>query len=224
MELNKNSINNSKQEDLKMKFGVGYEAQKPNYLKEIVKWIVVIIISVLLALLLRAFVFEWVIIQGQSMENTIYNKQVLFINKIEYSFLNPKRGDIVIIQIDEGNWEYLPLNKTVPALSTIIPGKDEVNYIKRIIGLPGDVIDIKDGYVYVNDQIQNEPYVKGITERRGSEFPKVVPEDSYFVMGDNRECSKDSRSSDVGFIEGSRIKGKAAFRIRPLKEFGSIYD
>ncbi|NLD51021.1 MAG: signal peptidase I [Clostridiaceae bacterium] len=212
------------EQELKKKFGSGFEVDKPNYLSAIMVWALVIVLSVVIALILRAYVFEWVIVDGQSMENTLYNRQVLFINKLEYKYSSPERGDIVIIQIKEGNWDYFPFIRSVPALTSILPSKDELNYIKRIIGLPGDVIDIKDGYVLINDTKLDEPYIKGVTFDNGCSFPLVVPENSYFVMGDNRQYSRDSRQAEIGFIQFEKLKGKAVLRIRPLKEFGSIYE
>jgi len=91
--------------ELKKKFGTNFQAEKPKYFKEIVKWILLIVVALFTALLLRAYVFEWVVVQGQSMENTLYNNEVLFVSKLNYD--RPKRGDIVIIQIYEGNWDYL---------------------------------------------------------------------------------------------------------------------
>lgn len=218
------NIDSTIEEDLKKKFGTGFEVEKPNYFKEVLKWVFVVILSVIIALILKAYVFEWVIVDGQSMENTLYNKQVLFINKIGYKYSKPERGDIVIIRIKEGNQDYISVVKKVPAVASILPNRDEINYIKRVIGLPGDVIDIIDGYLYVNEVRLDETYIKGVTNDNGCEFPLVVPANSYFVMGDNRENSRDSRQSGVGFIKFEKLKGKATFRISPLKEFGSIYN
>lgn len=212
-------IDKSQEEELKKKFGTNFHAEKPKYFKEIVKWICIIIIALLTALLLRAYVFEWVVVQGKSMENTLYTDQVLFVSKLDND--SSQKGDIVIIQIQEGNWDYLSFFKEVPLFRTLFPCKGEVNYIKRVIGLPGDEIDIRDGYLYINGEKQNEAYTKGLTYEQSFELPKVVPENKVFVMGDNREYSKDSRQ--LGFIDFERIKGKAVFRIKPLKEFGSIY-
>ncbi len=211
-----------KDNELEKKFGVNYENEKPNYFKEIFKWILVIIVSVFIALVLRAYVFEWVIVQGQSMENTLYNRQVLFVNKIGYVFDSPKKGDIVVFEVVKGNLDYFPVINNVPALASLLPPKNEVDYIKRVIAVAGDKIDIIDGKVYVNDIPQEETYVKGTTKEQNIELPCHVPENKVFVMGDNRENSKDSRQ--IGFVDVDKIKGKAAFRIRPIKEFGSIYD
>jgi signal peptidase I len=104
----------------------------------------------------------------------------------------------------------------------LIPPQNEVDYIKRVIGLPGDEIDIINGSLYVNGIEQKETYVKGSTTKQNFDLPSNVPENKVFVMGDNRENSKDSR--EFGFVDVDKIKGKAVFRIRPLKEFGSIYD
>ena len=216
-----NNPNKDKEKELD-KFGINYENEKPNYFKEIFKWLFVIIVSIIIALVLRSFVFEWVIVQGQSMENTLYNRQVLFVNKIGYTFGPVKRGDIVVFEVVEGNLDYIPMAKDIPILSSLLPPENEVDYIKRIIGLPGDEIDILDGNVYVNGILQKEPYAKGSTMEQNFEIPCTVPENKVFVMGDNRENSSDSRK--IGFVEIDRIKGKAVFRIRPLKEFGNIYD
>ncbi|WP_010250374.1 signal peptidase I [Acetivibrio cellulolyticus] len=224
MEFNKNPENQDKAYDkeLEKKFGVNYENEKPNFTKELLKWLLVIVVSVIIALMLRAFVFEWVIVQGQSMENTLYNHQVLFVDKIGYALGSPKRGDIVIFEVIQGDIGYIPITKNIPLLQSLIPPKNEVDYIKRVIGLPGDKIDIIDDKVYVNGIIQEENYIKGITRKQNFEIPCTVPENKVFVMGDNRENSKDSRQ--IGFVDIEKIKGKAVFRIRPLKEFGSIYD
>lgn len=225
MVFNKKTENQDKVQnnELEKKFSVNYENEKPNYFKEILKWILVIIVSVFIALVLRAYVFEWVIVQGQSMENTLYNRQVLFVNKIGYTLDPPKRGDIVVFEVVQGNFDYFPAINNVPVLASLLPPKNEVDYIKRIIAVAGDKIDIIDGIVYVNDIPQKETYAKGTTkEKNTNKFPSIVPENKVFVMGDNRENSRDSR--EIGFVDVDKIKGKAAFRIRPFKEFGNIYD
>jgi len=221
MELTNNPGNRDKEKELD-KFGINYENEKPNYFKEALKWLLVVVVSVIIALVLRAFVFEWVVVQGQSMENTLYNRQVLFVNKIGYKIGNPRRGEIIIFEVVEGDDDYIPIVNNIPVLSSLIPPKNEVDYIKRVVGLAGDEIDIVGDIVYVNGVKQNETYIKGYTKKKSFKLPCTVPENKVFVMGDNRENSKDSRQ--FGFVDVSKIKGKAVFRIRPLKEFGSIYD
>ena len=95
------------------------------------------------------------------------------------------------------------------------------NLIKRVIGVYGDIIDIKDGQVYVNGKPQKEEYTKGSTTTGSMlRFPVEVPEGKVFVLGDNRENSLDSR--DLGFVDIAQIKGKAFFRVMPFNRFGQI--
>ncbi|NLM59433.1 MAG: signal peptidase I [Clostridium sp.] len=223
MEYKNGSYNeNDRFEELEKSIVADVKAVKPNYFKEAVKWLSLIITAMFVALILRSYVFEWVVVDGKSMENTLMDEQVLFVNKLQYKFNEPKRGDIVIIQIAEGNWDYLSFAKNFRALTNLLPSQGEVNYIKRIVGLPGDEIDIIDGYLYINGEKQVEPYIKGMTYEQSFDLPRIVPENCVFVMGDNREYSKDSRQ--IGFIKLSQIKGKAVFRIKPFDEIGSIYD
>jgi signal peptidase I len=217
-----NNIENQDKDKKFEKFDVKSEDRKPNYLYEFFKWFLFIIVSIIITLVIRAFVFEWVIVQGRSMENTLYDRQVLYVNKIGYYIGSPKRGDIVVFEVIKGNLDYFPLAKNIPVLSSLLPPQKEVDYIKRVIGLPGDKVDIIDNKVYINGIMQNETYAKGTTWKQSFEMPCTVPENKVFVMGDNRENSKDSRM--IGFVEIDKIKGKAEFRIRPIKEFGSLYD
>jgi len=122
-----------------------------------------IVVALFTALLLRAYVFEWVVVQGQSMENTLYNNEVLFVSKLNYD--RPKRGDIVIIQIYEGNWDYLAFFQDIPLFRTLFPSQGEVNYIKRVVGLPGDEIDIRDGYLYINGEKATRAVYKRVNLR-----------------------------------------------------------
>jgi signal peptidase I len=180
-------------------------------LKEILQWIEVIVIAVVIALLVRGFLFEPVEVIGQSMQDTLFTNQRLITYKLGYNFAPPKRGDIIVLEFKEG-----VLNKLLP-----LPDPNEIDYIKRVIGLPGDELDLRDGAVYLNGVKLDEPYAKGITLKQSLDFPLKVPEKSVFVMGDNRQNSSDSRQ--IGFIAYSRIKGKAVFRIWPFKDFGNIY-
>lgn len=224
MEHNKDPLHLDKiqKQKLEERYGIDLRIAKPNYLKELVNWCVVLVMAVIIALILRNFAFEWVVVSGHSMEDTLFNNQVLFINKLGYIYSEPKRGDIVIMQYKKGNWDYLPYSDYFPFLTILFPQKDEQNYVKRVIGLPGDVVDIKGGQVYINGILLSEPYSKGFTEQKFIPFPQVVPPETLLLLGDNRENSEDSRQ--IGFIEYERIKGKAVFRLYPVEEFGSIYD
>ena len=177
--------------------------------------------AVIIALILRNFAFEWVVVSGQSMENSLYESQVLFVNKLGYIYSEPKRGDIVIMQYKKGTG--VTCHTVIIFLfDSLFPPKNEENYVKRVIGLPGEHVDIRGGHVYINGILLNEPYAKGFTNQKSVQFPQVVPPDTFLLLGDNRENSEDSRQ--LGFIELERIKGKVMFRLYPISEFGGVYD
>lgn len=161
------------------------------------------------------------------MEPTFVDGERVFIYKLGYYFSEPKRGDIVILSKFHSE-KGLIINTITEAkdmvknISNMIRGEKEVKYIiKRVIGIPGDTIDIKDGHVYVNGNRLDEAYVRGQTfERLDLSYPITIPENKYFVLGDNRERSLDSR--DLGLISYDQIKGKVTFRLIPLNKFGKI--
>lgn len=148
------------------------------------EWIEVFIFAVVLALTVQTFVVKPFKIPSGSMENTLQVGDMIFVNRFIYWFTEPKRGDIVVFKYPEN------------------PKQD---FIKRIIGLPGETIEIKDQQVYINGKPISEPYIK---EPTFTDFgPITVPNDSYFVLGDNRNNSRDSRY--WGFLNKEMIKGKA---------------
>jgi len=143
-------------------------------------------------------------IKGASMEPTFYNGNYIFTSKITYRLRKPERGDIVVF--------HSPRNK-------------DIEYIKRIIGIPGDTILIKAPTVYVNGKPLSEPYISAQTTLIPGNFveegvPVEVPEDKYFVMGDNRPRSSDSR--EFGPVPSSSIVGLVFFRYFPADKIGSI--
>lgn len=165
------------------------EAKKSEW----VEWLESIVTALLLAFLLRMFVFDVVLVEGSSMHPTLESGDRLIVTKLSYKFKQPQRGDIVVFKN---------------------PDNPRVNYIKRVIGVEGDTVEIRDGKVYVNGQALVEPY---IAEPTMGEYPRtVVPEGTIFVMGDNRNFSRDSRNSHVGFIPMQNIIGKAKIRIWPV--------
>ena len=138
---------------------------------------------------------QYSIVEGSSMEPNLHDGQRLLINKIAYS--NPQRGDVIIF----------------PPPHVANPEKD---FIKRIIGLPGELIEIKDGVVYINDSPLDEPY---IVDNAGIDLPlTVVPDGEYFVLGDNRGNSSDSRGGWT--VPREDIVGKAWLSIWPPSEWG----
>jgi len=202
--------------------GTREKTQEYILFKEILGWIEAIVLAVLISLLVRAFVFETVYVDGSSMEHTLTSGDRLILYKLGYFFSPPKRGDIVVLQVNEGTFRYFPFLNKLPIVKRALHGIDETDYIKRVVGIPGDEVDIRDGYVYINNEKLEEPYVyEGLTYGGSIDLPIKVKEGTVFVLGDNRQNSRDSR--ELGLIEYDKIKGKAVYRIWPLDSFGSIY-
>ncbi len=166
--------------------------------KELLSWILSFVIAVGLALLLRFYVFDFVIVDGSSMENTLYSGEIVFLEKISYRLHEPEQGDILVCHYDEGR----------------------KNYVKRVIAEPGDELLIKSSDVYVNGVKLDEPYIKEPMSPDGMEI--VVPEGSVFVMGDNRNDSLDSRIPWIGPVPLERVRGKVVWLFLPFSRFGSI--
>lgn len=148
------------------------------------------------------------------MQTTLKSKDILIQDKISYRFVDPKRYDIVIL---------LPWEKD---LSDNIPEKKKDHWVKRIIGLPGETIQIIEGKIYINgNELKDDCYGTGeITYYGVAEKPFVIPEGEYFVMGDNREgdSSWDSRYEEVGTIKREQIEGRVIFRLAPLDSIGIV--
>ncbi len=162
-------------------------------LKKILKEYVPYIIVIILVLLFKKYCFSPVKVNGASMNNTLVDKQILLLNIIDYKLNdNIKRYDIVVIETDE---EFL---------------------IKRVIGLPGDIVRYVDNKLYINGKEENDKYSIGKT----SNFEVKVRDGEYFVLGDNREVSLDSRI--FGSFKRNQIKGKTTHIIFPFKDFGKI--
>jgi signal peptidase I len=196
------------------------EKKTVGFIKELFQWVQAIVLAVLIALLIRGFLFEPVYVDGESMDDTLATGQRLVVYKLGYYFNKPQKGDIIVLKYQEGPGQSIPLMKKIPVLKKIIPDFKEIDFVKRVIGVPGDTIDIRDGFVYINDEKLDEPYAKGETYAQNIEFPIKVSENKVFVLGDNRQNSRDSRH--IGLIDYDRIKGNAVFRIWPLKDIGPI--
>lgn len=167
--------------------------------EEIKDWIISILIAVVLAFFIRYFIVELYMVEGPSMRPTLVNSERLVVNKFIYRFKAPERGDIIVFRYPRD------------------PSRD---FIKRVIGIPGDTIEIKDGRVFVNGQLLNETYI--LEKTRGSYSLATVPEGHIFVMGDNRNNSEDSRFKDVGFVSHDLVKGKAVMIFWPLDHIKSL--
>ena len=172
-------------------------------MKELKEWIKDIIIAVIVAVIILQFI-KPTFVRETSMLPTLEEYNFLFLSKQSYNFGEPKHGDIIVFHTD---------------LRT--QTGDEKMLIKRVIGLPGDTVNIEDGKVSINGEIQSEPYT---LEPYTSGYVKdvVVPEGDLFVMGDNRQNSIDSRDPDVGFVKIDDVYGKAVLRIYPFNEMGTL--
>jgi len=164
-----------------------------SFFREIV---ITLILAIVIFLALRATVQSFIVV-GSSMVPSLYEGQRLVINKVGYSFGEPERGDIIVFQP---------------------PGNRDVDYIKRVIALPGDTIEIKDEAIYVNGSQLTEPYI--IDPPKYTMLEQTIPEDKYFVLGDNRNQSNDSHSGWV--VSRQKIIGQAWLSIWPPDEWGLV--
>ena len=191
-------------------------------IKEIKSWTFSIIGSFFILAVLNSKVYANVKVQQSSMENTLYNNQQLIVDKLSYNFAEPKRGDIIIFF--ESKQKGTIIEDTLEIVNSIKSTSKNTNkdirLVKRIIGIPGDEVNIKDGYVYINDKKSIEPYVKGQTFSETLELPIIIPKNQLFVLGDNRAVSKDSRY--FGLINYNQLEGKVIFRVFPFNKIGVI--
>jgi len=156
-----------------------------------------ILIAVIIALVVRTLVVQAYKIPSGSMRDTLLLGDYIFVNKLIYKFIEPKRGDIVIFKypLQDNETGIVKSIKETYELIVLRKKVQRKDYIKRIIAVPGDVVTGRDGAVFVNDEVYEEPYVRGKDYEPFG--PYKVPEGSYFVMGDNRSDSRDSRDWDM---------------------------
>jgi signal peptidase I len=195
---------------------------KKAVIKEIKSWIFTILGALFIVALLNTEVFAKVQVQQHSMENTLFEKQQLIIDKLSYNFTEPKRGDIIIFLENEekGNILKCALRSMDEVVSVFNDSVKSKRLVKRVIGIAGDDIDIKNGYVYVNGEKLEEPYANGQTINGDFKLPTKVGENKLFVLGDNRSVSKDSRK--FGLIDCKQVEGKAIFRVYPFNAISKV--
>ncbi|MDR0930389.1 MAG: signal peptidase I [Clostridiales bacterium] len=170
-------------------------------LKEILDWVIAILLAIVFAFVVRTYVFKLVLVEGPSMQPTLQSDDRLYVNRFFYT---PKNGDIVVFKPE--SYPNTP-------------------FIKRVIATEGQTVDInfETGDVTVDGTVISEPYIKDATHLRGDmTFPQIVPADHVFVMGDNRNNSKDSRRTEVGMVSKKEIIGHALFRFWPFDSFGAL--
>lgn len=188
----------------------------------ILEWILTISAAIAIAILLRSNVFALTEVKMSSMEDTLFEGQKVLEYKLVYRFRAPQRGEIIILDREDRKPSFFSnvVDETREMVKSILGRPNQNHLIKRVIAVPGDRIDIRDGLVYINDKELKEVYVKGKTYPFSLTFPTTVPENKVFVMGDNREISQDSRQ--LGFIDYSQIEGRAVYRIWPFDKIGSL--
>lgn len=169
--------------------------EKPKPLRLLIEIGETLLISFILFLAINT-VTARIRVDGSSMEPSLHHNELILVNRLAYQFGEPARGDVVVFRF---------------------PRDPEQEYIKRIIGLPGDTIEIRDHQVFVNGILLEEPYIAAPTNQSGV---WTVPEDRYFVLGDNRNDSSDSRA--WGTVPEEYLIGKAIFIYWPPEEWGII--
>ncbi len=177
------------------------EKKKPSELWE---WTKSIGTALVIVLIIHFFIFNLSTVKGQSMEPTLIDGEWLFINKIGYLIGGPDRGDIVILKDPNNNLGFREF------------------LVKRIVGLPGETVEVSNGKLYIDSIEQNEPFTN-IEIQDGSYGPVVIPEGEFFVMGDNRHRLASTDSRIFGTVPEKLIKGKAQFVMWPVDKIGGLY-
>ena len=218
-----------------MKGRLGFNMEENSKSKEI---FVCILIALIIVVLIKAFVGFPTVVSGASMDSTLKDKQRLWVSRIGIEIHKyPKRGDIITFEApsttyvtkasynpDDVTAEYKNDSKGIgEKIKSSIDIFGETSFIKRVIGLPGDYVEIKNKSVYLNGQALEEKYLDAgtVTDSAEGFFLDVVVPDGYvYVLGDNREVSGDSRR--FGCIPIDKIEGKAVFRFWPLNKLGKV--
>lgn len=175
----------------------------PNAVKEIREWVISLVAAVVLVVIIRSFFFTIIRVDGGSMSDTLLNNDRLFVSVLDVKKDGPERFDVVICKY---------------------PNRPD-QYVKRVIGMPGDTLMVRRGVLYINDEAYEEPYLsdaRTVSFDRGSNNfgPIEIPDGKYYVMGDNRDDSNDSRR--VGMIDEDMMIGEVKYIIWPLDRIGEV--
>lgn len=176
------------------------KSKRKNIKKAFTQYAIPIAVGVLLAMLLRHYVILNIVVPTESMESTILPGDNILGSRLAYKKEEPKRGDIVIFRN---------------------PDDPSQTYIKRVIGLPGDTVELRYGNIYINGNLLYEPYLKEAWTKKNNGLTYQVPADDYFMLGDNRNNSEDSRYWKNTYVNKKDIFGKAVFRYFPNR-FGWV--
>lgn len=160
---------------------------------ELYEWGKAFALAVILALVIRMFLVEVYIVDGNSMQPSLHDRERVLVNKLVYRFHSPEPQDVIVFRY---------------------PKEPDRDFIKRVVAVAGQTVEIKNGKVFIDGEPTEEPYLK--TPTHGAFGPEEVPANTVFVLGDNRNFSLDSRDPSVGFVPMSQIKGKAMIVFWPL--------
>jgi len=204
-----------------------------NLLKEVWEWVYTIGLALLIAFVIKSYLFDIVRVDGPSMNPTLIHNDRLIITKLGYK---PDYGDIVILDSTYKDRQeyYEELEESGKKINFFTKFYEYSNlptelkkrfYVKRVIAMEGDTIDIINGDVILNGEVLEEDYFTGNTRITdlSVDYPVTVSEGHVFVMGDNRDNSKDSRSSSLGEVPVEALSGKAQLRVWPLASSGKLY-
>ncbi len=204
--LNENTENDITQEDTQQgnEDSSNHERKTRSTTKSILYDLIFYAVLIVVCIyVLPNFVIQRTIVDGASMENTLHNGEQLYVEKVSYHFNALDRFDIIV---------FYPYGR-----------ENEEYYVKRVIGLPGETVQIIGTKIYINGEVLDESYGKEPIDDPGrAEDPITLGDDEYFVLGDNRNISKDSRSEEVGNVVKENIGGKVVLRIAPLSKFGTV--
>ncbi len=179
-----------------------YDEKKSSIVREILGFLLYVMMVVGITFFIITFIGQRTYVSGSSMENTLHHGDNLIVDKLTYRFSKPKRYDIIVFP-----FRY----------------QEKTYYIKRIIGLPGETIQIQDGVIWIDGEVLQESYGREVMKNAGlAAYMITLGEDEYFVLGDNRNDSTDSRDPSVGVIHKDEIIGRAWLRIWPLDKIGVL--
>jgi signal peptidase I len=174
--------------------------ERSSFVGELLIYVAIVVVCLFFV---PKYVVQRTVVSGTSMENTLQDEDNLIVEKVSYRFSDPKRFDIIV---------FYPFGR-----------ENEEYYVKRIIGLPGETIQIIGDDIYINGELLEENYGKDPMTNSGiAETPLTLADDEYFVLGDNRKISQDSRYEEVGPVKRDLIEGKVVLRIYPFDKFGLV--
>ena len=190
---------------LKNRFGILRKKIDESKYRSVLVWIFQIAVVLVFAAMTSLFFFRTVTMQESAMEPTYQVGQNFFLNRVAYTFGSPKRGDLIVFKTNASDEAAL--------------------HIRRVIGLPGETIQIKDGQIYIDGELYKESRDLDLIENAGlAQDGVTLQSGEYFVLGDNRNNSEDSRYADIGNVKKRYIVGKLWFVSSPLREIGFVKD